>query len=192
MRKWGITGLIGMMLLLFSTAAMAETISLSFIGDCTIGDNEKHRGYGASFTGKIGKLGLAYPFSLFTDLFFTDDLTIANCEVVFTNRTKHANKTINLRATPEWAEVFALGGIDIVNTENNHINDYGRAGRADTLQALSDQGVSAFGGGLLATVDIKGVKIGFTGYTFPHRGSIDRQKADIAALRDGQRSSQFA
>ena len=63
-------------LLLTYGCAAAETLSLSLIGDCTIGDQYKYRGYKSGFTYKISKAGLDYPFSLAADLFAQDDLTI--------------------------------------------------------------------------------------------------------------------
>ena len=43
-------------------SAAAETLSLSPIGDCTIGDQYKYRGYKSGFTYKISKAGLIIPF----------------------------------------------------------------------------------------------------------------------------------
>lgn len=51
-------------LLLTYGCAAAETLSLSLIGDCTIGDQYKYRGYKSGFTYKISQAGLDYPFSL--------------------------------------------------------------------------------------------------------------------------------
>ena len=119
-------------LLLTYGCAAAETLSLSLIGDCTIGDQYKYRGYKSGFTYKISQAGLDYPFSLAADLFAQDDLTIANCEGCFTNRAS-TGKFMSLGAAPEFAEVFKLGFVDVVNTANNHMRDFGSAGREDTL-----------------------------------------------------------
>ena len=167
----------------FAQRGLGETLTMTFLGDCTIGEQEQYRGYGYSFTGKMKKLGMDYPFSAVYDLLAEDDLTIANCEVVFTNRTRHQSKKTNLRATPEWAQVFSLGSVEVVNTSNNHTYDYYAAGRKDTLAALGEAGLEYFGDGDLAVVEVKGVTIGFTGYTYPHRGDITRQKKDIETLR---------
>ena len=118
-------------LLLTYGCAAAETLSLSLIGDCTIGDQYKYRGYKSGFTYKISQAGLDYPFSLAADLFAQDDLTIANCEGCFTNRAS-TGKFMSLGAAPEFAEVFKLGFVDVVNTANNHMRDFGSAGREDT------------------------------------------------------------
>ena len=169
---------------LFAEAA-AETITLSFIGDCTIGGIDTKNYLSSAFTRYLHKnqLGKDYPFFHFTDLFHNDDLTIANCEGVFTSKSPASKSKLNLRATAEWAEVFALGGIDIVNTTNNHTFDYGKSGYNDTLKALQAYGVNSFGGGELCITEVKGIKIGFTGYSYPHRFDIKRQEKDIEQLR---------
>jgi len=168
--------------LLFPFAAQAVTISL--VGDCTIGSIRYSRG-STRFLNQIAEKGFHYPFMRFAHLFLADDLTIANCEGTFTSINTPANKNkVNLYAPPEWAEVFALGGVDAVNTENNHTFDFGRQGHQDTLASLDTFGIAHFGGGELAIMDAGGIKVGLTGYTYPHRTNIDRQVADIAILRE--------
>ena len=49
-------------LLLTYGCAAAETLSLSLIGDCTIGDQYKYRGYKSGFTYKISRQGWIIPF----------------------------------------------------------------------------------------------------------------------------------
>ena len=170
-------------LVLLTGFASAETLTLSLIGDCTVGDQYKYRGYGSSFTAKTKKNGLDYPFSLAAELFAADDLTIANCEGCFTNR-KSTGKFMALGAAPEFAEVFKLGHVDVVNTANNHMSDFGAKGRADTLAALAEQGIGYFGDSDLYTTTVKGVKIGFVGYTYPiNEAKLERYRQAIAELR---------
>lgn len=171
------------LMVMLTLGAHAETLTISLVGDCTIG-SIRYLESASSFTSKMKKLGFEYPFSLFSERFLSDDLTVANCEGVFTNRRTPAKKDkLSLSATPDFAEIFRLGGVDAVNTENNHTYDFGRAGRNDTLEALDAQEIGHFGGGELFMTEMKGVKIGMTGYTFPHRNDISRQKADIEQLK---------
>ncbi len=167
-----------------SSSPPEKTLTLSLIGDCTIGEQEEYRGYGYSFTGRMKKLGMEYPFSNVIDLFMADDITLANCEGVFTKRKQHEDKRTNLRATPEWAQVFSLGGVDVVNISNNHTYDYFPRGRVDTKEALKAVDVGFFGDGDLWVAQVKGIMIGMTGYTYPHREDISRQIKDIKALRE--------
>lgn len=157
---------------------------LSLVGDCTIGEQEQWRGYDYSFTGRMKDLGMEYPFSGLYSIFSQDDMTLANCENVFTERKKHADKKTNLRATPEWAQVLALGSVEVVNRANNHMGDYLDIGIEHTKEALDDVGVAHFGQGDLCVYEVKGIKIGMTGYTYPHREKIDRAERDIATLRE--------
>ena len=172
-------------LLMLAGSASAETLTLSLIGDCTLGDQYKYRGYKSSFTYKTTQNGLDYPFSLAADLFAADDLTIANCEGCFTTR-KSTGKFMALGASPEFAEIFKLGHVDVVNTANNHMFDFGAKGYEDTLDSLAAQGIGSFGDKNTYTVTVKGVKIGFVGYTYPilepklelYRQQIETLRAD--------------
>lgn len=159
---------LGMVLLTCASLAAAETFTLSMVGDCTVGEQYSHRGYKSCYTNFITKKGLDYPFSLAADLFAADDLTLANCEVVLTNRKPaKPHKLMSLSAPPEFAQVFALGNVDVCNITNNHAMDFAAAGRRETVETLESYGVGAFGEKWLYETEIKGVKIGFVGHTFP-------------------------
>jgi len=162
-------------------------MTISLVGDCTAGDQYKYRGYKSSFTYKITEAGLDYPFSLVADMFAADDLTVANCEGVLTDRSPGKNaKFMTLGAGMEFAQVFSLGNVDVCNTANNHAKDFGDKGLADTFAALEGVGVAAFGDEITYSTTIKGVKIGFVGYTYPinesklkrYQKMIDQLKAD--------------
>ena len=173
-------------LLTLPAAAGAETMLISLVGDCTVGDQYMYRGYKSSFTYKTKQNGLDYPFSLAADLFAADDLTIANCEGVFTKRSPGKNaKKMTLGAPPEFAQVFQLGNVDVCNLANNHGKDFGQGGREDTVAALEALGIGCFGDDILYTTEIKGVKIGITGYTYPHNDQkMKKYKKNIEALRE--------
>lgn len=182
-----ITLALSLILMLSVSCAAAETLTISMVGDCTVGDQYKYRGYKSSFTYKITQSGLDYPFSLAADLFAADDLTIANCEGVFTNRNPGKNaKFMTLGASPEFAQVFQLGHVDVCNTANNHSKDFGGKGLTDTREALQALGIGVFGDDVLYETEIKGVKIGIVGYTYPigeaklklYKEKIDQLKAD--------------
>ena len=58
-------------LLLLSTCAAAqepETITISFIGDCSIGDSLQYRDYTISYHSTIREQGPEWPFSLVEDV----------------------------------------------------------------------------------------------------------------------------
>lgn len=167
-------------------SAAAETLTISFIGDCTVGDQYKYRGYKSSFTYKTTQNGLDYPFSLAAELFKNDDLTVANCEGVLTDRNPGKNhKLMTLGAPMSFAEVFRLGYVDVCNTANNHSKDYGGKGLTDTHAALNGLGIATFGDDVTCIAEVKGVKIGFVGYTYPiNDGKLKNYKKQMQQLRE--------
>lgn len=174
------------LLMVLCASALAETFTISLIGDCTVGERYSHRGYKSSYTTKIGELGMDYPFSLAADLFAADDVTVANCEVNLTLRKpRYPLKVMSLSAPPEFAEVFVLGNVDACNITNNHSIDFGAAGREETHDVLTSYGIGAFGEDWTYTMEAKGVKVGFVGYTYPiNDGRLAKYKKKIQELRD--------
>lgn len=166
--------------------ATAESFVINMVGDCCLGDQYLHAGNANSFTGKMKQWGKDYPFANVAGMFAEDDLTLANCEGVFTTRKPTKNSKYNpLISAPEWAEVFTLGNVDVCNTMNNHAKDLGNKGWHDTLDALAEQGIGAFGDEILYSCEIRGVKIGFVGYSFPMSDQkLRKYKNAFQQLRD--------
>ncbi len=117
-----------------------ETITLNFVGDVMVASL-----FGNSYWGSFNKFALETEFSYFfsemADLFRNDDLTVANCENVFTDRSlqgvgKNYSPAYWYKAPSSFAEILRLGGIEAVSIANNHIYDYGTDGREDTIAAL--------------------------------------------------------
>lgn len=177
--------MMALMLLLGVATAGTETFTFSLVGDCTVGGQYKYLNYKAGFVSKITASGYDYPFSLVADLFATDDLTIANCEGVFTTRRLKAGaKEMSLCAPPEFAQVFKLGNVDVCNLANNHGKDFGTEGLEDTRAALDAQGIAHFGFEETLILEVKGVKIGFVGYSYPiEEPKLKMYKEKIDALR---------
>ena len=116
---------VGLFILCAAGLALAEdsprTMTLSFIGDCSLGDAVQYRTYSSSFTAAIDKHGLDWPFATASEYLLADDCTFANLEVVLTERANQkANKRYPLIGKPEFVRCLTLGGIDVVNTVNNH------------------------------------------------------------------------
>ncbi|MBQ8653981.1 MAG: CapA family protein [Clostridia bacterium] len=177
--------LIAVLLVLATVSACAETFTFSLVGDCTVGAQYKYQKYKNGFIKKVDANGWEYPFSLAADLFAADDLTIANCEGVFTTRKlKKGAKEMSLCAPPEYAEIFKLGNVDVCNLANNHGRDFGWDGFYDTQAAMDAQGIKHFGYDYTLTMEVKGVKIGFVGYCYPiDKSKMRSYKEKIAELR---------
>lgn len=137
-------------------------ITITFAGDCTLGAEESFD-YGSSFTGVYDAEGPDYFFAGVKDVFEQDDLTVANCEGVLTAATTREDKEYAYKGDPSYADIFARSSIEAASVSNNHIYDYGWGSRGDTLGALANAGVAAFGDEIVSYQDVKGVKIALVG-----------------------------
>ncbi len=172
----------------------AEAITLSFIGDCSLGDSIQYRDYETCFHSTIREKGFDWPFSLVRDVLEADDLTVANLEVVLTNYTRtRDNKTHNLIGHPSHTQIILESGIDIVNTANNHAWDFRAEGYHEALSILDEAGIPHFGSLYTGTkdgsdvypvVDVKGVKVGFVGFSYPQEYDKKRIEIRIKNLRE--------
>lgn len=170
-------------------------VTLSFIGDCSIGDSAQYKKASSSFHTTIDEKGYAWPFSLVADYLKNDDLTVANLEVVLTERTAHADKKYYLSADPDHVQILLESGIDAVNTVNNHCMDFMQAGYQDTLDLLDENGVAHFGtvypgqkyghDDLYAT-NVGDLRIGFIGFSYPQDSDQKKIASRIKKLRNDE------
>jgi hypothetical protein len=101
------------------------------------------------------------------------DVAIVNLEGTLTTRTgsKCAGSSdgscFAFRAPPSYANtVFKAAGIDVVNLANNHAEDFGPGGRADTVAALDRAGIAHAGGpGEVAVVQVRGLRVAYVGFS---------------------------
>lgn len=158
------------------TGDEGESILMSFVGDCSIGDAIQYRDYSGSYHTVLADKGYDWPFSLVKEYFEQDDWTVANLEAVLTARKSHADKMFPLVGDPSYVDVLTAGSIEMVNTVNNHCMDFHEEGYLDTLANLKRAGVRYFGSVLFQSapeydwvdaVEIKGVRVGFAGFTYP-------------------------
>ena len=199
MKSWKkLSGLLGLVMILTAAGAFSESrvpasATISFLGDCSIGDTMQHETYDSSYHSVLAKNGYEWPFSLVKTWLETDDFTVANLEVVLTTRTQHKNKVYYLRGKPEFARVLTLGGVDAVNTVNNHCEDFGRSGYQDTLDSLDAEGVLRFGCNRpdqesghddLLVQELNGIRFGFIGFSYPQTSDVDRIAKRVKKLRE--------
>jgi poly-gamma-glutamate synthesis protein (capsule biosynthesis protein) len=186
-------------LLLFSSnpalgeTADGDTLTISFIGDCSIGDSYRSRNLDKGYTKTVEKKGYDWPFSLVRTTLDADDVTVANLEVVLTTKKKQAKKDMNLIGDPKNVGVLLQSGIDVLNTANNHSFDFLPSGYQESMKTLDDAGIPHFGTispGSVNMVDkilvyeAKGIKIGFVGFTYPQNSDIKRISTRVQTLRE--------
>ncbi len=111
----------------------------------------------------------AYPFEKIAPLFKEKDLVLINLETPLSNHSRVQGHFI---CDPRYAQALKDAGISIVTLANNHVFDAGDIGFSDTLNHLEAVGIPYTGGGKNFKdarsgehIEIKGLKIGFLGYT---------------------------
>ena len=163
------------------------TVTITFLGDCTLGGEEKSREKPTGFIQRIAKNGYDFPMRNLKALTQTDDLTVANLEGVLTDRDlKKVDKTYNFSGPTEFTSILTAAEIECVTLANNHSHDYGDEGYADTKAALEAAGVAWFGtDDAVIWENAQGLRIGFTGVNY---ALYDRQAAayerQMRALKD--------
>lgn len=163
--------------------AFPQTIVVTAGGDCTIGCLEEQKKSKNGFTAAVKKYGFDWFFSGLTELTAQDDMTLVNLEGPFTESRDKQTKTYNFKAPADYAEILTLGSVEAVNIANNHLYDYGKQGVQDTINALDERGIVYSGEGRLGIYQVKGVKIGMTGYCYPFKDGKANIALDVSALR---------
>lgn len=178
-------------LMLLSTACLAEEenirIRLTFAGDVTLGSEEYLWDKPFSLVGYAKEHGYDYFLNQVEPLFEMDDLTIVNLEGVLSDSAEDENKekTYRFRGPTDFAQILTAGSVEMVGLANNHTLDYGERGYVDTCAALDDAGILRFGGGRVAVVEIKGMKLAFIGLSYTQDCEAERTwlKNEIAQLK---------
>ena len=160
------------------------TVRITFLGDCTLGSEEKAVELERGFVRTIGRNGYAYPFRNLSVLTAADDLTVANLEGVLSDRDlPKVEKTYNFRGTAAYTEILKEGSVECVGLANNHTRDYTAAGYADTVRALKSAGVAYFGLDSMAVWrNEEGLMIGFLGASVHMSGKRFREHQRQAGI----------
>ncbi|HTJ80597.1 MAG TPA: CapA family protein, partial [Polyangiaceae bacterium] len=150
-----------------ASALDKKIVTLSAVGDCTLGAAAGTERAPGSFHRVFDDNGgdLARPFSLVRAELDKDDLTIANLETTLTTADCRTDLPFAFRGRPEFAKMLPLGSVDIVTLANNHTNDCGRHGLAETKASLEAAGVGWFGLGKADRRTIHGIEVVNLGYT---------------------------
>ena len=157
------------------------TVRITFLGDCTLGGEEKTRNAARGFNRVIEQNGMEYPFRNLMALTAGDDLTVANLEGVLSDRDlSKVKKTYNFKGSTAYTEILKAGSVECVTLANNHSHDYDTAGYLDTKAALDAAGIAYFGTDCTAVwKNEDGLMIGFLGVS----GSLSGNRAKDYAKR---------
>ena len=146
-----------------------KQITVTFLGDCTIGGEDWLREREESFDGYLRAHGADYFFEKVQPVIAHDDLTVANLEGVISDieSGRIEGKTYKFRAPSSYLSVLTGSSVECVNVANNHSLDYRDIGMRRTARALDDAGIFWFGANIVYQktwiYQKDGVKIGFIG-----------------------------
>ena len=149
------------------------TFTLSFAGDCTLGDNYCDDDVWGTYKKVVGD-NYEYPLSNVKHIFENDDFTLVNLEVALTDSDpteeemeELINHRFRFRGPKEYTQILTSGGVEFASCANNHSRDYGQAGLLDTWDALDEAGLyyASFGKTCIATTE-SGLKIGIMAIFF--------------------------
>ncbi len=113
-----------------------------------------------------------FPFQKIKPSFQGADLIFGNLESVISDKGYKVGSIYSFRAEPEAIEGLKFAGFSVINLAQNHAFDYTTAALEDTMERLETAGIAFIGAGKsaeeafsLKVLEVKGVKIGFLGYT---------------------------
>ncbi len=151
--------------LVISEDEFTGDVTVTFLGDCTLGGEQKSRNASLGFFRRVAENGTGFPLREMSRLTLNDDLTVVNLEGVLTDRTlEKVDKEYNFSGPASYTEILTSAGVECVTLANNHSHDYGDAGYADTKAALESAGVCWFGTDAPAVWrNEEGLRIGFIG-----------------------------
>lgn len=146
----------------------AKMLVVSFLGDCTLGQNRGVESASYSFSKVVGT-DYAYPFKNAVDILSMDDLTLVNLEGPLTNSNTYRDKEFTFKGPPEYVDILSLGSVEAVNLSNNHSYDYWDSGLTETQETLEAAGILWSDNDDYAIYEVDGIKIGMAGFSFPYQ-----------------------
>ncbi len=156
----------------FRVNSFSGEVTMTFLGDCTFGGEEKSRTNYEGFVRVVERNGMDFPMRNLSALTLQDDISVINLEGVLTDRElDKVEKKYNFSGSTAYTEILNIAGIECVNLANNHSHDYGDEGYRDTREALEKAGVSWFGEEEMAVWENpEGMLIGFVGVFYSLNG----------------------
>lgn len=158
-------------------------VTLSAVGDCTLGDAAGSELAPGSFHAVFEDHGrdFARPFAGVVSVLSEDDLTIANLETTLGTHPQRTDLPFAFRGRPEFAQMLVKGSVEVVNVANNHSNDCGPKGVKETLESLDAAHVAYFGLGHVDERTIHGIQVVNLGYTGGREEIKDGVVKDVKA-----------
>lgn len=150
-----------------------DSIAIIGVGDMMLGSNYPSAQYLPPNDGKD-------VLSSVKDILQNADVTFGNLEGVFLTgeakgkTCKNPEYCYNFKSPDHYADYFKEAGFDILSLANNHVGDFGEAGKTNTVKVLKQSGI--YFAGLeeypYTIFEKDSVKYGFCAFA-PNRGTIN-------------------
>ena len=165
------------------TEPQEERFTLTFLGDCTLGCHTAHTHAGYGFLLTVGQ-DYAYPFRNVAEYLKNDDFTLANLEGTLCDTGSPVGMRYSFRGPVDYVNMLTENSIEAVSLANNHANDYGPSGYAQTKEVLEDAEVSYVERDSSTLIPLEnGLTIGL--YAAVYHGFDEADMvSEIAALRE--------
>ncbi len=159
-------------------------VTITAVGDVTIGRNVQHNGT-SIFEKELKKQGgdINFIFRNVKDIFEDDHLTIANFEGVLADEykipsEKKGNSYLFLGPT-SYVEALTNNSVEAVTMENNHVGDFGDDGKASTIRTMEDAGIVWSNKENTGVYEVQGLKIAMLSYQTLNQPFTSEQLKDI-------------
>lgn len=168
---------------------LVTKITMTFVGDCMLATDRGGEWEG-SFNLLAKQVEPTYFLGNFIELFEDDDWTIANLENVFTDdpnvktRAKGYTPAYWYKSGTENTAILTESSVEVVSLANNHSEDYGAKGYADTRDALDNAGVIWGDNDKIVVLEKEGYKIAVYCCTFYYSSYdtiISKKLAEVEA-----------
>ncbi|TFG80012.1 MAG: CapA family protein [Spirochaetales bacterium] len=141
---------------------------------------------------RVSERGFRFLFQGVRDLVSDADIAFANLETPVSYLGEpYPGKPVNVTFRADPATLFGLAwaGFDVVSLANNHMNDYGPAALAETLEYLDLLGVARAGAGLdleeagrPALIERNGELVAILAYAEPMWSAVEAKSARFAVV----------
>ena len=141
-------------------------ITLTAVGDCTLGGVANHTASSeALFAKTVDKNGYEWFLQNVRYLFEADDFTLINLEGPLTTAQKYEDQArFYFRGRPSDVAILTCSSVEVATLANNHSHNFREEGYEETLRTLEDAGVGACGYDRVYYAECKGITVGFCGF----------------------------
>lgn len=178
---------LGVVLFCPAWSGAEQQLTMTFVGDVTLGGENRLQELDDSFTGFAHREGHDYFLENVRSLFSADDITVINLEGTLTDSAAQENreKTYRFRADTDLIDVLTGSSVEACCIANNHTMDFGNQGFRSTHEVLDKAGIGYFGRNEVYIWEGKGLRIGFVAIPSEELGNKhELYEKKIASLKE--------